>query len=501
MIETDKRKAIFLLHQNGMSGREISRRLGISRSSAEAIIDQEGVMPQPVRKDKQLIDPELLRRLYQQCQGRVQRMHEKLTEEEGIAVKYSTLTRMLRNLGISQPQKTRCHRVPDEPGAEMQHDTSVYRIPLGEKTHKLIASLIYLRFSKRRYLKFYRVFNRFRMKCFFHEALMFWGYSAPVCIIDNTNLARLRGTGAKAIMTAEMAAFARQCGFQFRCHELGHSDRKAGEERSFLTVETNFLPGRFFANLEDLNRQALAWSTQRMDNRPQTKAGVIPAKAFEHERSFLIELPPHLPAPYRNRARDTDQYGYISFEGNFYWVPGTERDEVTLLEYSDRIKIYRHREYLAEYPLPPDGTRNAQFHPEGLPKPPHQPSNRKRPTQEEEKRLRAIGPSLSAYLDWALQLKGPGRHRFLRALLALSRKMTPPLFIKTIERAAKYRIQDIHTIERIAFLLLQEGAGTLPLAPVDEQFIQREAYLEGSLTEAPDLSIYDPPQKDNPTDQ
>ena len=56
MIEADKRKAVFLLHQDGMSGREISRRLGISRSSVEVIIDQRGVMPQPVRKDKQLID-------------------------------------------------------------------------------------------------------------------------------------------------------------------------------------------------------------------------------------------------------------------------------------------------------------------------------------------------------------------------------------------------------------------------------------------------------------
>jgi hypothetical protein len=48
-------------------------------------------------------------------------------------------------------------------------------------------------------LKFYRVFNRFAMKCFLHEALMFWGYAARKCIIDNTNLARLRGVGSRAV--------------------------------------------------------------------------------------------------------------------------------------------------------------------------------------------------------------------------------------------------------------------------------------------------------------
>ena len=41
---------------------------------------------------------------------------------------------------------------------------------------------------------------------------------------------------------------------------------KAGEERSFWTVETNFLPGRAFQSLEDLNAQALAWATVRLDN-------------------------------------------------------------------------------------------------------------------------------------------------------------------------------------------------------------------------------------------
>src|SRR5215472_1655707 len=106
-------------------------------------------------------------------------------------------------------------------GAEMQHDTSPYRIRLGDTPTKLIASLLYLRYSKRRYLKFFRAFNRFCMKCFLHQALMFWEYAAPICIIDNTNLARLKGTGRKAVIVPEMAAFAQAHGFRFVCHEKG----------------------------------------------------------------------------------------------------------------------------------------------------------------------------------------------------------------------------------------------------------------------------------------
>ena len=74
----------------------------------------------------------------------------------------------------------------------MQHDTSPFTVPLAGVPARLQASLLYLRYSKRRYLQFYRVFDRFRMKAFLHRALMHWGYAPRQCIIDNTNLARLR---------------------------------------------------------------------------------------------------------------------------------------------------------------------------------------------------------------------------------------------------------------------------------------------------------------------
>jgi len=267
MLEADKRKAIYLLHQEGMPFREIARRLNLSRNTVRSVIELQGQMPQCIRKDKQHIEEELLRKLYGECQGRIQRVHEKLIEEEGIEVKYSTLTRMLRNLGLGKAHKKRCQRVPDEPGVEMQHDTTIYRVKLAKQTVKVVASLLYLRYSKRRYLKFYRTFNRFQMKCFFHEALMFWGYAAGQCIIDNTNLARLRGTGKAAVIVPEMENFTKQYGFEFRCHEINHPNRKAGEERSFWTTETNFLPGRTFESLEDINRQGIQWATQRLETR------------------------------------------------------------------------------------------------------------------------------------------------------------------------------------------------------------------------------------------
>ena len=494
MIESDKRKAIFLLHDEGMSVRQIAHRLQVARNTVRSIITEQGAVPTTVRKDKVRIVRELLQRLYDECDGYAQRVHEKLLEEEKLDIKYSTLTRRLRELGIGSKGKARCDRVPDVPGAEMQHDTSPYTIEIGGKRGvKVVASLIYLRYSKRRYLKFYRRFNRFAMKCFFHQALMYWGYAASVCIIDNTNLARLRGTGRNAVMVPEMVAFSKQYGYEFQCHEIKHSNRKAGNERGFWTVETNFFPGRSFTSIEDLNEQALDWATVRSYHRPVGKARLIPVKAFEHERASLVELPSHLPAPYLRHDRGTDQYGYAALHGNFYWVPGTDRADVDVLEYSDHLEIYRGRELLVEYRLPPDGVKNRQFSPEGQPKPRHGPKNCKKPTAEEEARLRAIDEVVGAWLDFALERRGNARHRAIRDLFRLSKQLTVPLLVQSVARALKYRIRCVEIIRRIALMYLSEGAWTLTetAVDVDESLLERDTYREGHLTDEPSFSVYD----------
>ena len=56
MIEADKRKAIFLLHQEGMPLREIARRLHVSRNTVAVVIAQGGQLPKLVRSAKQKID-------------------------------------------------------------------------------------------------------------------------------------------------------------------------------------------------------------------------------------------------------------------------------------------------------------------------------------------------------------------------------------------------------------------------------------------------------------
>lgn len=89
-----------MLYLDGMSQREIARRLRIANNTVRRIIGQKGAMPSIVRTDKIQLAPELLLRLHKQCNGEAQRVHETLTKDHGVEVGYSTLTCILRELGL-----------------------------------------------------------------------------------------------------------------------------------------------------------------------------------------------------------------------------------------------------------------------------------------------------------------------------------------------------------------------------------------------------------------
>ena len=109
MIDPEKRKAIWLLHCNGTSVRKIARLFRVARNTVREIIKNEGQMPNSARSDRIDLDEELLIRLYGECSGFIQRVHEKLTEEHGIRIGYSTLSRKIRQLELGKPKSKRCY--------------------------------------------------------------------------------------------------------------------------------------------------------------------------------------------------------------------------------------------------------------------------------------------------------------------------------------------------------------------------------------------------------
>src|SRR3989304_10622451 len=94
MIEPDVRNAIYQLHLAGTPQRAIARQFQVSPHTVRKIGRQEGAVPQTVRKDKIHIDRELLERLYRECGGWLERVHEKLGGGGELQVRHPPVTRL-----------------------------------------------------------------------------------------------------------------------------------------------------------------------------------------------------------------------------------------------------------------------------------------------------------------------------------------------------------------------------------------------------------------------
>jgi transposase len=491
MIEEHNREVVRRLFEQGKAKKEIARFLGMSVKTVRNILEHPAGAERR-RSDKILVDGDLLRQLYHRCEGYAQRVYEILREEYHIPIGYSTLTRLLQQYGIGRKSPERDERHPDLPGAEMQHDSSVYTVLLGDKPRKVICSGLYYRYCKMRYPIFYFRFDRFRLKCFFHEALSYYGYAAKLCIVDNSSLVVLYGSGENAVFHPEMLSFAKQYGFEWKAHRLRHANRKAGKERDFLTLGTNFFPGRRFSDLEDLNRQAFQWATERFAGRPLSRTRLIPRELFEEEKPFLLKLPPSIEPPYQQHHRSVDSYGHVALESNYYWIPEGVRGTVCLIEYPKNIVIYQANRKLVDYPLPPAELKNQQFSPPDRPLPSRKPHNRRSGCAEEQEKLRRMGELCCRYLDWldSSACRVPYKAKLVRDLYRLSSKLEPTLFLKTIERALHYRIVSIASLERMASQLLTPDLPGLPQPLAAEDYEARRSYQAGRFSAEADLSAY-----------
>jgi len=406
-----------------------------------------------------------LKAAFARARGNVVRVRE-LLADEGLEVPYSTLTRWVRDADLRGPPR-RAGEYDFAPGQEMQHDTSPHRVtfgPLGGQAGKPVtlqcAGLV-LAYSRRLVIQYYPRFTRFEARAFLLEAARFMAGVCPVCIIDNTSVLLAAGAGADAVprdegprtcIAPEIAAFARTLGFGFRAHRVGNPDRKGRIERPFAYVETNFLVGRNFADLDDLNGQALAWCRDIANRKPKQALGMSPEAAYVIEQPHLVPLPDVLPPVYELLERVVDLHGYVSVDTNRYSVP--ERyvgKSVTVTKTPAQIEVRHKSTTITTHRRVIDQRDTRKV----LPGHHTIPVRQGRGTAAEEALLRGHHDSLDRYTA-ALRRHGrAGNRRALRRLIEMRRTYPPGPFIAAIEQALRYGLFDLTRLEDL--ILKQVG--------------------------------------------
>ena len=216
-----------------------------------------------------------IRELYTRCKGNLVRVHEEF-QGGGATLSYQALTAFCRRRGIGHQPAIPAGRYHFEPGEEMQHDTSPHVAEIAGVKVKVQTASAVLGYSRMLFFQLSLRFTRFDCKVFLTDAVRYFGGSPRRCVIDNTHVVVLRGTGAEMVPVPEMAAFAERLGFEFMAHEKGDANRSARVERPFHYIENNFLAGRSFTDLAHANREAIGTMLFRSPSsrRPATYARI-----------------------------------------------------------------------------------------------------------------------------------------------------------------------------------------------------------------------------------
>ncbi|MBC8422872.1 transposase [bacterium] len=464
MLDESTRAAILALHERGHGAKSIAMTLHVSRWAVKEVL-RLGTAQVPLLKRAEKAEPyrdEILEQ-YTNCKGNLVRVHEEIVAQ-GADLSYQALTAFCRRHGIGHEPKKPAGQYHFLPGQEMQHDTSPHVAVIGGKKRRVQTASLVLCFSRMRFIQLYPTFNRFWCKVFLTAAIQYFGGACGICMIDNTSVIVLRGTGAEMVPVPEMEAFGQRFGFEFAAHEKGDANRSAHVEVGFDHVDNNFLAGREFDDWAHANREAVAWC-DRTNAAFSRKLHASRRELFATEQVCLEPLPIWIPQVYTLHQRIVDIEGYVTVHTNRYTVPYpliSRRVEVR--ETQDRIEVYDGPRKVAEHDKVIDARGARVLCKEHRP-PRGQGRSSATPCPEEQALLSAE-PGLADYVA-ALKKKAKGRGVLpLRKLLSQMREYPRAPFLEAVRKAAHYGMYDLDRIER---MVLRNIAREYFVLPIEQQ--------------------------------
>ena len=447
VLDQSQRTAILELHRRGRGKRAIARALGVSRRAVVKVIASGSTeVPQLMRPEKAEPHREQILELIAKCKGNLVRVHEELQAKD-LELSYQGLTAFCRRHEIGRTVKQPAGRYDFGPGQEMQHDTSPHDLELGGKQRRVQTASLVLCYSRMLFFQFYPRFTRFDCKTFLTEALRYFEGACGVCMIDNTHVVVLRGTGREMIPVPEMAAFAERYDFEFQAHEKGDANRSARVERPFDYIDNNFLAGRTFQDWAEANSRARQWC-DKVNAGFKRHLRASPRELFVAERPQLKPLPLWVPEVYTLHHRIVDVEGYVAVSTNRYSVPAKligRRVEVR--ETYEKIEVYEGPRRVATHPREIDPTGRRLTLPEHRP-PRGMGIKRKDPSMEEQALLRTA-PEITDYVA-AFKRRASGRATLaLRHLLQIVRDYPRQPVLDAVAIAAHYGLYDMDRLEKM----------------------------------------------------
>jgi len=399
---------------------------------------------------------------------------------------YSILKDYIRTI---RPKKQRGPTtvIDHAPGHEAQMDWSPHKVTLQGREQIVHTASFVLCFSRWLYIRFFLNETLDKVIRFHEEAFDELGAVPATITYDNmTTVGFHKGLG-EVWMNPEFKNFASEFGFEAIVLLPDSKDRHGMVERPFHYIENNFLAGREFSDLEDLNRRGDLWRHKTANVRIHGTLREQPMARLKRERPFLKPLPSIVANTYYREVKRTIHRDFcVGIDTNRYSA------SPHLVGKGAQVRLYKeHLEIWVDNKMNCRHTYwSGRYHRQVLPE--HEAAFRKMTSQSEllEMSFLRLGKSGEAYYQGLKREKGSAAGYHLQRILKLADRYGSDVVAGALSYAQRYGAFSAEAITRIIHgkALKQKGKLLTKTVNVPANIKQ---WLRSCAVEEQDLEFYD----------
>jgi transposase len=349
MLKVDQAMEILDLQRQGHSIRAIAEMTGISRNTVRKVLRCQHPLRPPSPRRASKLEPfhDYLKQRFQEYGLSAVRLLEEV-RPMGYEGSIATLRRFLASLrGDTQRRQRLTVRFETPPGHQAQADwTYCGRFPTSDgKGVPIYAFVMVLSYSRQLCVRFTTTMRLKELIACHQEAFQFFGGWPKTILYDNMKQVKL-GPGQ---WNEAFLDFAKHYGFTPKTHRPYRARTKGKVERMADYVKDNFLAGRTFQGLDDLNLQARHWLDQTANVRVHGTTQQRPVDLLPQEQ--LTPWTSVLPYQFMDAVPRTVSWeAMVHFQGSRYSVPPTYAGQVVdVVAAGGQIQVRTGETIIAEH--------------------------------------------------------------------------------------------------------------------------------------------------------
>jgi transposase len=300
----------------------IARKLQIDRKTVRAALNKNSFLDRQKNRRQSLLDPhreDIMELLDEHPALSAVRIFEEI-RKKGYEGQITILRDYLRKLRASR--KDPYFRLSVPAGRQGQADWGhCGQFRIGTTTRPLYCFVLILSYSRAIHLEFTLTMSQETFLESHVRGFRFFHGCPREILYDNLSSVVLSRIGTRVRMNQRFLDFSGFFGFHPTVCNVGKPREKGKVEMGVKYIKQNFLAGRSFTSMEELQQQALRWRDEIANVRIHKTTRKPPVELLEEERPYLITLPESNYDTSLKRAVVCPPDAFITFQTNRYSVP------------------------------------------------------------------------------------------------------------------------------------------------------------------------------------